>query len=56
MSEELINAPEERSYKDKEWVNVTMEKPLGKVPESIKKVWEDDRAKKVIDKEEKENG
>ena len=43
LSEELINAPEERSYNEKAWVNKDMKKPLGEVPENIKKVWEDDR-------------
>lgn len=56
LSEELINAPEERSYKDKEWVNQHITKPLGNVPDAIKKVWEDDRAKKINFREEKENG
>ena len=47
LSEELINAPEERSFKDKEWVNQNITKPLGNVPDAIKKVWEEDGTKKT---------
>jgi len=46
LSEELINAPEERSFNEIAWENKDMSKPLGKVPEEIKKVWEEDRAQK----------
>ena len=56
LSEELINAPKERSFNETAWQNKDMSKPLGKVPESIKKVWEDDIAKKIKFREEKENG
>ena len=39
LSDELINAPEERSFNETAWENKDMSKPLGKIPEEIKKTW-----------------
>ena len=52
LSDELINAPEQRAYNEVPWTNKNMEKSIGKVPDAIKKVWKDDLNKKNV----KENG
>ena len=55
LSEELINAPEERSFKEKAWINKrNLRLSDSNVPDEIKNVWKEDIAQK--EKTSEENG